>query len=92
MTRNPSASMVQMIIWGAILDIMSEKIEDIKHIQNTLWAMYKDFLSDHDVRAYNRKAQELATEYYEKGDKQLFTFLQWSIITWCPIINGFTDE
>ena len=38
---------------------MREKIEErhkeISHIQNTIWAMYKDFLSDHDMTAYNRK-------------------------------------
>lgn len=76
--------------------IMQEKIEErhkeITHIQNTIWAMYKDFLSDHDMKKWNEEMGNLSKEYAEKGDKQLLTFVQWSLITWCPIISGFAEE
>ena len=49
---------------------IEERHKEITHIQNTIWAMYKDFLSDHDMEAYNRKMGELSKEYYDKGDKQ----------------------
>lgn len=75
---------------------MQEKIEkrhkEITHIQNTIWAMYKGFLEDHDMVAYNQKMEELSNEYANKDDQQLLTFVQWSLITWCPIINGFAEE
>ena len=76
--------------------IMQEKIEErhkeITHIQNTIWAMYKDFLSDHDMTAYNRKMGELTKEYYDKKDKQMLSFCQNILISWCPVINGFAEE
>lgn len=71
---------------------MQEKIEDIKNIQNTIWAMYKDFLANHDMKAYNRKMRDLSKKYSEKGDQQLISFVQGAFITWCPIINGFAEE
>lgn len=75
---------------------MQEKIEErhkeITRIQNMIWAMYKDFLSDHDMAAYNRKMGELTKEYYDKGDKQQLSFCQNILIAWCPIINGFAEE
>lgn len=75
---------------------MQEKIEErhkeISHIQNTIWAMYKDFLADHDMKKWNDGMGSLTKEYAEKGDKQLLTFVQWSLITWCPIISGFSEE
>lgn len=71
---------------------MQEKIEGIKHIQNAIWTMWKDFLSDHDMAAYNRKMGELTKMYADKGDKQLLSFCQDMFISWCPIINGFEEE
>lgn len=75
---------------------MQEKIEErhkkILHIQNAIWEMYKDFLSDHDMAAYNRKMGELTKEYYDKGDKQMLSFCQDVLISWCPVINGFAEE
>ena len=71
---------------------MQEKIEDIKHIQNTIWAMYKGYLADHDMRKYNQSAQKLAKEYLAKGDNQLLNYCQNLLISWCPIINGFAEE
>lgn len=71
---------------------MMEKYEDIKHIQNTIWAMYRAYLKDHDMKAYNRKMGELSKEYYDKGDKQLSNFCDCLLITWAPIIMGFAME
>lgn len=75
---------------------MQEKIEErhkeIAHIQNTLWAMYKDFLSNHDMDAYNQKMRDLAKEYYDKGDKLLLSFCQYLIFSWAPVINEFAEE
>lgn len=71
---------------------MKEKMEDIKHIQNTIWAMYKGYLENHDMKEYNRKMGELAKEYHEKGDKQLLNFSQNLMVTWAPIISSFAKE
>lgn len=75
---------------------MQEKIEEkhknITHIQNTIWGMYKAYLSDHDMKKWNEGMGRLAKEYADKGDQQLLTFVQWSLITWCPIISGFAEE
>lgn len=71
---------------------IKERHKEITHIQNTIWAAYKDFLSDHDMAACNHKMQDLAREYVFKGDEQLLTFVQWLLITWSPIINGFAEE
>lgn len=71
---------------------MQEKIEDIKHIQNTVWAMYKDFLADHDMGKYNQKMGELVREYQDKGDRAILCFCQNILISWGSIINGFAEE
>ena len=71
---------------------MQEKIEDIKHIQNTIWAMYKAYLADHDMKKWNEEMEKLTQEYYKKGDEQLLSFCQNLLITWCPIISGFAEE
>ena len=67
------------------------KHNEITHIQNTIWAMYKDFLEDHDMKKYNQRMKELAGEYCDKGDQQLLTFCQHSLITWTPVINGLAE-
>jgi len=69
----------------------AEMHREITHIQNTVWAMYKDFLEDHDMKAYNRKTGELAKEYRDKGNSCLLTFCQWTLITWAPVINGLAE-
>lgn len=75
---------------------MQEKIEErhkeITHIQNTIWAMYKDFLADHDMKKWNEGMGKLTKEYAEKCDQQLLSFCQNLLITWCPIISGFEEE
>ena len=71
---------------------IEERHKEIAHIQNTIWSIYKDFLSDHDMAAYNRKTGELTKEYYDKGNKQLLSFCQNILISWSPIINAFKEE
>ena len=75
---------------------MQEKIEErhkeISHIQNTVWSMYKDFLADHDMAAYNRRMGELTKEYYDKSDMQMLSFCQNILISWCPVINEFAEK
>ncbi len=71
---------------------MKEKIEDLKHIQNAVWGMYKAFLSGHDMKKWNDGMSSLTQEYTKKADAQLLNFVQWLLITWCPIINGFAEE
>ncbi len=75
---------------------MQEEIEkrhkEITHIQNMIWAMYKDFLADHDMREYNRKMGELAKEYQNKEDGQLLSFCQNILISWAPVINALAEE
>ncbi len=71
---------------------MLKKEEEIKNIQNTIWAMYKSYLADHDMKEYNRKMGELSREYSKKGDRQLLDFCNGLLITWAPIIRGFAME
>lgn len=71
---------------------MQNKIEDIKYIQNAIWALYKNYLSDHDLAVYNRKIAELVSEVSNKGDKLLLSFCQNLLISWTPIINSFAEE
>lgn len=72
--------------------IMLEKEEEIKHIQNTIWMMYKAYLKDHDMKEYNRKMKELVTEYCDKKDKLLLSFCKNLLIAWAPIISEFAKE
>ncbi len=69
-----------------------ERHKEITHIQNTIWAMYKQFLSDHDIEEYNRNMGKLAKEYADKGDKQLLLFCQNLLISWAPVVNTFAEE
>lgn len=64
---------------------MQHITDAIRDIQNTLWAIYKDFLSDHDVKAYTRKANELVCKY--EGDKIISSYVQNLAISWSPMIN-----
>lgn len=63
--------------------------EDIKHIQNTLWAMYKEFLADRSVREWTRKGEALAREYAGKKNR---SFCENLLVTWTPVINGLAEE
>lgn len=63
--------------------------EDIKHIQNALWAMYKEFLADHSVREWTLKGEALVHEY---AGKKIRSFCENQLITWTPVINGLAEE
>lgn len=90
-----------IITWTAIVDGLAEdfrngcdveeKTDCIKHIQNTIWAMYKDFLSNHDMKKWNDRMGNLTKKYEDKGDQHLLSFCQNLLITWCPIISGFAE-
>lgn len=75
---------------------MQEKIEErhkeISHIQNTIWAAYKDFLSDQNVKAYTKKMSLLTKKYQDMGDSLLTSFAENEAITWSPVINKFAEE
>lgn len=75
---------------------MQEKIEgrhkEIAHIQNTIWAAYKDFLSDQNVKAYTQKVSLLTKKYQDMGDPLLTSFAENEAATWCPVINGFAED
>ena len=91
-----------VITWTVVVDVLAEdfrngrdveeKHKDITHIQNTIWAMYKDYLEDHDMKKWNKGMGKVTQEYYKNGDEQILTFVQWFLITWCPIISGFAEE
>ena len=63
---------------------------DIKHVQNTLWGMYKSFLQDHDMRGFNQKMQDLVRSYSDK--KEMVNFCQNLILAWCPVMNYLAAE
>ena len=64
--------------------------DDIKYIQNTVWAMYKAFSDNHNMLEYNNQALELCRKY--KNDEQMLSFCQSLIITWAPVINGMMEK
>lgn len=74
---------------------MQEKIDkthkEITHIQNTIWAIYKSFLEDHDIKEYDRKMAELMEEYRIKKDEALFSFCKCQFISWEHMIRGFAE-
>ena len=63
---------------------------EIKYIQNTVWAMYKTFSDNHNMVEYNNQALELCRKY--RNNAKLLSFCQNLIITWSPIINGMMEE
>ncbi|RKJ46534.1 hypothetical protein D7X98_04035 [bacterium 1XD8-76] len=71
---------------------MLNREEEIQHIQNAVWAMYKSYLKDHDMKSYNRKMGELSAEYSKKGDWQLLHFCNSLFVVWAPIIREFAIE
>ena len=64
--------------------------EDIKNIYNKFWIMYKTFLADHDVSAYNKSLSELHEEH--ENNRQMLLFCQTIAIAWAPVINQLMDE
>lgn len=63
---------------------------DIKYIQNTIWAMYKAFSETHNMLEYNNQALELCRKY--KNNEKMLSFCQNLIITWAPVINDMMEE
>ena len=64
--------------------------DDIKYIQNTVWAMYKAFSDNHDMVEYNNQALELCRKY--RNNANMLSFCQNQIITWAPVINRMMEE
>lgn len=64
--------------------------EDIKTIQNTLWAMYKAYSATFDMREYNISASALVTKY--KENPAMLNFCQNLIISWAPVINVIGEK
>jgi hypothetical protein len=64
--------------------------EEIKYIQNTLWAMWKEFQTTFSVRTYTEQAVQLVHKY--DGQRELQCFVQNLVICWTPIINMIAEE
>ena len=62
---------------------------EIKHIQNELWAMYRQFVTDFNVKKYTNQATNLCRKY--KDNKILLNFCQNLVVTWTPIINHLAE-
>lgn len=62
---------------------MEERIRDI---YNDCWANYKEYLSDHDMEAYNQRSHELQKKYGCMSD--ITNLLLW----FSPKINAMHDE
>ena len=65
-------------------------LDGVKNIQNTLWAMYKEFQSTHNMVNYNAQAKELCEKYH--GKPILGSFCANQIITWAPVINQLAED
>lgn len=63
---------------------------EIKYIQNTLWAMYKEVERTGNAKSYTDQATELCKKYKERPE--LLTFCQNQVITWTPIINLLAER
>ena len=63
---------------------------DIKYIMNTLWAMYKKFESDFDVKSYTDQAACLCRKY--KDNAPMLNFCQNQVISWTPVINLMSEK
>ena len=60
--------------------------ERVTKIYNACWLSYKQYLSDYDMAAYNRRSEELFKQYDEKADIQNLLF--W----FAPIVNELHAE
>lgn len=63
---------------------------DIKYIQNTLWAMYKEFTSDFDVKKYTDQATSLCKKY--KNNPTMLNYCQNLVVSWTPVINEMAEQ
>ena len=64
--------------------------DEIKYIQNTLWAMYKESEKSGNAKAYTDRAAELCKRY--KDRPELLCFCQNLLISWTPIINMLAEN
>ena len=75
---------------------MQQKIEEmqkeITHIQNSMWAIYKSFLTNHDKEEYNEGMLKLMKEYCDKKDEMLLSFCKYQYISWDQVIRWFAQE
>lgn len=65
-------------------------LDEVKNIQNTLWAMYKEYLLTHDMVNYNAQAEELCNKYH--GQPILGSFCTNLVISWAPVINQLAED
>lgn len=59
--------------------------DNIKAIQNAVWAIWKQFLEDKDVKKYTTNAAELSRKY-ESGTVE-HSFCQDLIFAYVPLVN-----
>lgn len=64
--------------------------EDIKYIQNYLWNLYKEILSDGNMKKWNEKAFALVDKY--KHNQKMLLFCQNMVITWSGTINEVAEQ
>lgn len=60
--------------------------ERIKEMYNECWAIYKEYLENHDMAQYNRQKDELLGKY--DGQPDITGLLWW----WAGRINGLHEE
>lgn len=65
---------------------MNKKEERIKAIYNDCWAIYKQYLADHDMGKYNLHKDELYEKY--NGEPDIEGLLFW----WAARVQGLHDE
>lgn len=65
---------------------MNGKEERIKAIYNDCWAIYKQYLTDHDMGKYNLHKDELFAKY--NGEADIAGLLFW----WAGRVQGLHDE
>lgn len=77
----------EIIVQGKI-----EKLhKEISYIQNAIWAAYKDFLMNQDVKEYTQKMSLLTKKYQDMGDSLLKPFVENEAIVWTPVINMLAE-
>ena len=86
--------------WNTVIDLMEQKTENgtdveqthvcIMDIQNSVWAVYREFLNGHQVPEYTEKSAALVEKY--KNNKDMMLFAQILIMAWVPVINGIAED
>lgn len=75
---------------------MKEKIEErhkkIADIQNTIWDIYKTFLTSHDMSEYNKRWSDLIEKYRHSGSEEFFSFCKCQFISWEQVVRNFAEE